>query len=46
MDITIGDALEYDAELRRNARGVSSGGTLYYAWLRELGMPKPRPATT
>ncbi|MET7931448.1 site-specific integrase, partial [Streptomyces sp. NPDC005349] len=45
-DITVGDVLEYDAELRRTARGVSSGGTLYYAWLRELGhLPADAPTT-
>ncbi|WP_344076279.1 site-specific integrase [Streptomyces crystallinus] len=45
-DITVGDALEYDAELRRTAQGVSSGGTLYYAWLRELGhLPADAPTT-
>ncbi|MEV5546477.1 hypothetical protein AB0L35_10110 [Streptomyces sp. NPDC052309] len=45
-DITVGDALEYDAELRRTARGVSSGGTLYYARLRELGhLPADAPTT-
>ncbi|MFD5597513.1 tyrosine-type recombinase/integrase [Streptomyces griseorubiginosus] len=45
-DITVGDALEYDAELRRTAHGVSSGGTLYYAWLRELGhLPADAPTT-
>ncbi|MDX3539649.1 site-specific integrase [Streptomyces sp. MB09-01] len=45
-DITVGDVLEYDAELRRTARGVSGGGTLYYAWLRELGhLPTDAPTT-
>ncbi|MFB7467290.1 tyrosine-type recombinase/integrase [Streptomyces sp. NPDC056224] len=45
-DITVGDVLEYDTELRRTARGVSSGGTLYYAWLRELGhLPADAPTT-
>lgn len=32
--------------LRRTARGVSSGGTLYSAWLRELGhLPADGPTT-
>ncbi|MFD5428269.1 tyrosine-type recombinase/integrase [Streptomyces sp. NPDC127084] len=45
-DITVGDMLEYDSELRRTAHGVSAGGTLYYAWLRELGhLPADAPTT-
>ncbi|MCX4822432.1 hypothetical protein OG883_21565 [Streptomyces sp. NBC_01142] len=45
-DITVGDALEYDAGLRASAHGISSGGTLYYAWLRELGhLPADAPTT-
>ncbi|MFD0297396.1 hypothetical protein [Streptomyces sp. NPDC127118] len=43
-DITVGDVLEYDTELRRTARSVS--GTLYCAWLRELGhLPANAPTT-
>ncbi|MFI9152620.1 hypothetical protein [Streptomyces sp. NPDC053367] len=43
-DITVGDALEYDAELRKTACGVSSGEALYYARLRELGhLPADAP---
>ncbi|MFF3625431.1 tyrosine-type recombinase/integrase [Streptomyces sp. NPDC002467] len=45
-DITVGDALEYDAGLRVSAHGVGSGGTLYYAWLRELGHLPPDAPTT
>ncbi|MCC0093741.1 hypothetical protein K7B10_02835 [Streptomyces flavotricini] len=33
--------------LRRTARGVSGGGTLSYAWLRELGhLPADAPTTS
>lgn len=43
-DITVGDAIEYDAELRSHR--TNSGGTLYYAWLRELGhLPTDAPTT-
>ncbi|MFI9213894.1 hypothetical protein ACIGW7_37890 [Streptomyces sp. NPDC053253] len=45
-DITVGDALEYDAGLRVTAHGVGSGGTLYYAWLRDLGHLPPDAPTT
>ncbi|GAA2427704.1 hypothetical protein [Streptomyces coeruleofuscus] len=45
-DITVGDVIEYDTERRRTAHGVNAGGTLYYAWLRELGhLPGDAPTT-
>ncbi|MFJ5551224.1 hypothetical protein [Streptomyces sp. NPDC093225] len=45
-DITVGDVLEYDTELRRTAYGINAGGTLYYAWPRELGhLPADAPTT-
>ncbi|MFD4698543.1 tyrosine-type recombinase/integrase [Streptomyces niveus] len=44
-DITAGDALEYAAESRKAGLDRASG-TLFYAWLRELGnLPPDAPVT-
>ncbi|MFJ5888135.1 tyrosine-type recombinase/integrase [Streptomyces californicus] len=44
-DITVGDAIEFHQELRRQ-RKYSSGHTLFYSWLRELGsLPEGAPGT-